>query len=163
LLLLGGWVAAVAVIAGVATLGGGGGDKSVPSDRTVPSPAGQALIGERSIRIDEPARQDDVVRTREIVVHGDVTTGVSRVWVTLESGGRPISSRSIDPMRLPGNDLLPFETHFTLERPRPSGPLFVIVVAIGAGGVPIDALRRRFTLGESVEPAVPVPNVVATD
>jgi hypothetical protein len=151
----------VAVVVGAATLGGGSTDEPVSLDPAPMSPAASALA-ERSVRIDEPARQDDVVRTREIVVHGEVTTGVSRVWVTLESGGRPISTRSIDPMRMPGNDLLPFETRFKLDRPRPTGPLFVIVVAIGDGGVPIDAMRRRFTLGESIEPGTSVPIAVPT-
>jgi hypothetical protein len=153
----------VAVVVGAATLGGGSTDKPVSPDPALMSPAASAITQQRSVRIDEPARQDDVVRTREIVVHGEVTTGVSRVWVTLESGGRPISSRSLDPMRLPGNDLLPFETRFRLDRPRPTGPLFVIVVAIGDGGVPIDAMRRRFTLGETVEPGASVPIAVPAD
>jgi hypothetical protein len=152
----------MAVVVGAAALGGGSTEEPVSPHPAPMSPPASALA-ERSVRIDEPARQDDVVRTREIVVHGEVTTGVSRVWVTLESGGRPISTRSIDPMRLPGNDLLPFETRFKLDRPRPTGPLFVIVVAIGDGGVPIDAMRRRFTLGESVEPGASVPIAVPTD
>ena len=121
----------------------------------VPTPSAAAIARdqprvtpERSIRMDQPARRDEVVTTREIVVRGQVTKRVSEVRITLESGGRPIASGTIDPIGMPRNDMIPFETRFTVDRPRPAGPLFVMVVAIDADGVPIDAMRRRFMLGE---------------
>lgn len=150
----------MAAVAGAATLGDRTSAEAKPEPSATPSAVASAVVPDRSVRIDRPARPDEVVRTREIVVRGQVTKGVSQVWITLESGGRPIATRSIDPTGMPRNNLVPFETRFRVDRPRPAGPLFVMVVAIGSDGVPIDAMRRRFMLGEWLELRGPVRNGV---
>ncbi len=146
------WVAGLGTVVGIALLGTAGPGVPAPSPTAAAvAPAEPRATPERSIRMDQPTRRDEVVRTREIVVRGQVAKGVSQVWITLESGGRPIGTETIDPIGMPRNDLIPFETRFTVDRPRPAGPLFVMVVAIDADGFPIDAVRRRFMLGEWLE------------
>jgi hypothetical protein len=152
----------VAAVAGAAALGDRTTAEAPAEPSEAPSAAAPAVDSDRSVRIDRPARPDEVVRTREIVVRGQVTKGVSQVWITLESGGRPIATKSIDPIGMPRNNLVPFETRFRVDRPRPAGPLFVMVVAIGVDGVPIDAMRRRFRLGEWLELRGPIRNAVPT-
>jgi hypothetical protein len=152
------WIAAVAAVAGAAALGDRTTAEAVPEPSARPSAVAPSVVPDRSVRIVRPARPDEVVRTREIVVRGQVAKGVSQVWITLEAGGRPIATRSIDPTGMPRNNLVPFETRFTVDRPRPAGPLFVMVVAIGTDGVPIDAMRRRFMLGEWLELRGPIRN-----
>ena len=158
------WVVGLGTVVVIALLGA-----ASPSDsRPVPTAAAIASVKprattERSIRIDQPAQRDEVVRTREIVVRGQVREGVSQVWITLESGGRPIATGSLDPTGMPRNNLIPFETRFTVDRPRPAGPLFVMVVAIDADGVPIDAMRRRFMLGEWLDLRGQVRNTSRND
>jgi hypothetical protein len=120
-----------------------------------------AAVPDAGLRLDRPARRDEVVRTREIVVRGQVALGIAQVWISLEAGGRPIATKSIDPIGMPRNRFVPFETRFTVDRPRPAGPLFVTVVAVGSDGVPIDALRRRFSLGEWLDLRGPIRNRAA--
>jgi hypothetical protein len=135
-----------------------GPEPSAESAVSTTSAAASAAVPDAALRLDRPARRDEVVRTREIVVRGHVALGIAQVWVSLESGGRPIATKSIDPTGMPRGNLVPFETRFTVDRPRPAGPLFVTVVAVGSDGVPIDALRRRFSLGEWLELRGPITN-----
>jgi hypothetical protein len=158
------WITAVAAVVGAAALGDRASAEAVhqPSTGLSASAAttaeASAAVPDAALRLDRPARRDEVVRTREIVVRGHVALGIAQVWVSLESGGRPIATKSIDPTGMPRGNLVPFETRFTVDRPRPAGPLFVTVVAVGSDGVPIDALRRRFSLGEWLELRGPIRN-----
>jgi hypothetical protein len=106
----------------------------------------------RSLQVDQPARRGQVVTTREIVVKGRVSRGVGEVWIMLESrGGKPIATKTIDPTGMPRGDMIPFESRFRVAMPRPAGSLVVSVVAIGAGGTPVEAIRRRFELGAVID------------
>jgi hypothetical protein len=155
------WVAVVAGVAGAAVLGAPMSQAPAPTNEVASSAPSTASA--RPVQVDQPARQGDVVTTRDIIVRGQVAEGVAQVWITLESGGRPIATETIDPIGMPRNALIPFETRFKVHRPRPAGPLFVMVVAIDADGVPIDAMRRRFMLGEWLELRGPIRNASPAD
>lgn len=112
--------------------------------------------GTRSIRLDQPARRDEVVTTREIVVRGQAGTGVDRIRLTLESrGGKLLASQWIDRTTSTDGETFPFEARFAATAARPAGVMWVTATALGADGVPIDALRRRFQLGEIRDLRIP--------
>ncbi|MGH2474274.1 MAG: hypothetical protein ACRDIL_03335, partial [Candidatus Limnocylindrales bacterium] len=127
----------------------------------VPSGAPSARAdAPRSVRLDEPARRDEVVTSREIVVRGRVARSVGQIWIMLESrGGKPIATNAIDPTGMPRGEMIPFESRFQVAMPRPAGSMMVVVVAIGPDGVPVDAIRRRFELGAIID----IPARVRTD
>jgi hypothetical protein len=102
----------------------------------------------RSISLDQPARRDQVVTTPDIVVRGEAGTNVTRIRVTLESrGSKLLASEWID-RATDGGKAFPFEMRFEARMPRPAGVMWVTATAFGEDGVPVDALRRRFQLGE---------------
>jgi len=109
------------------------------------------------LRLDSPARQDEVVTTRGIVVRGEAGPGVTEVWIGLESRtGKILASRTVE--RGPGGvgGSLPFEREFRLASAKATGRLFVSATAIGPDGVPVRSIRRRI---ETAVAATPEPAV----
>lgn len=90
--------------------------------------------------------------TRELIVRGRVARSITEVRIILESrGGKPIAAATIDPTDLGRGDWIPFESRFRLAFPRPGGDLTLFLIAVDENGIPLDALRRRFTMGAIVE------------
>ncbi len=159
--MFGAWVIGLGTVVGLAVSGP---DVAPQRAVVVPSAApsvtpGARPSGPRSLRLDQPARRDELVTSREIVIRGRVARGVGQVWIMLESrGGKPIATNAIDPTGMPRGDMIPFESRFQVAMSRPAGSMMVVVVAIGADGLPVDAIRRRFELGAIVD----IPARVAT-
>jgi hypothetical protein len=110
----------------------------------------------RALRLDLPARRGEVVTTRELVVRGRVARDAGEVRIMLESsGGKPVATAAVDPTGSGRGGWVPFESRFRLSMPRPGGDMLLFVVAVDRDGIPIDAVRRRFSVGAIVE--VPAP------
>jgi hypothetical protein len=134
---------------GIVAAGWVGARSTVPSDGA--APVGSAIVPAQDItaaggwvRLDLPARTDEVFRSSAITVRGEVGPAVSAVWLGLESrNGKILATRTIqrgDPsVRAP----MPFEGLFGLASPSSSGRLFVTATAIGTDGVPTQSIRRR--------------------
>ncbi|HET9084871.1 MAG TPA: hypothetical protein VFN41_10770 [Candidatus Limnocylindrales bacterium] len=136
-----------------------GARSTIPSDEA--APVGSAIVRAEDItaagawvRLDLPARRDEVFTSRAITVRGEVGPAVSAVWLSLESrNGKILATRTIqrgDPsIRAP----MPFEGLFGLASPGASGRLFVTATAIGVDGVPTQSIRRRIeTTAASADP-----------
>jgi hypothetical protein len=96
------------------------------------------------LRLDTPARQDEVMKSRTILVRGEVGRAVGTVWLGLESrSGKILATRTIHLEQLDIAAAMPFEGRFGLASPGASGRLFVTATAIGPDGVPIQSVRRR--------------------
>lgn len=135
---------------------------------SVPSPPGQpgiaavispssSPVGRRQLALDQPARRGDVVTTRALIVRGRVSRTAGEVRIILESsGGKPIAAAAIDPTGYGHGDWIPFESRFRLAIPRPGGDMTLFIIAVDGEGIPIDAIRRRFTIGAIIDiPAGP--------
>jgi hypothetical protein len=106
----------------------------------------------RSLVLDEPARSGVVVTTQELIVRGRVAASAGEVRIMLESsGGKPLATAALDPTGHPRAGFVPFEATFRLSKPRPGGSMMLFVVAVDSAGIPIDGIRRRFTVGAVVE------------
>jgi hypothetical protein len=117
-------------------------------DRAMASVAASEPARARSLRLDQPARRDEVVTTAEVIVRGQAGTGVARIRVTLESrGGKILASRWIDSTSTDTGAMFAFEARFEATTSRPAGAMWVTATALGPDGIPIDAMRRRFQLG----------------
>ena len=140
--------------------GGQGGERIDPeANRATASVAAAAPATARSIRLDQPARRDEVVTTPDILVRGQAGTDVARIRVTLESrGGKILASDWIERTASDGRERFPFEARFEATTARPAGVMWITATALGADGIPIDALRRRFQLGEILD----IPDAVTT-
>ena len=104
------------------------------------------------LRLDAPAKQDQIVTTRSIFVRGEVGPAVAEVWLGLESRtGKILASRTI---RLGGEApaSMPYAAQFRLASPRATGRLFVTATAIGQDGVPTQSIRRRIETNASPAP-----------
>jgi hypothetical protein len=145
-------------VIGIALLGG---RSSEPGRQAVAEAVsgptkGPTVAAERSIRLDQPARRGQVITTREIVIRGRVAETAGEVRIILESSsGKPIATLAIDPIGMPRNGMIPFESRFRLSTQRPAGSMVVSVVAVDPSGLPIDAVRRRFELGAVID--IPAP------
>jgi hypothetical protein len=152
-------VAALGLIVGIALLGGGErGERGPAALAVVPSPAATGRVAAppgtrtRALQLDEPSRSGVVVTTQELIVRGRVAQDAGEVRIMLESsGGKPIASSAIDPTGHPRAGFVPFEARFQLSKPRPGGTMVLFVVAVDPDGIPIDGVRRRFTVGAVVE------------
>ncbi len=90
--------------------------------------------------------------TRDLIVRGRVARTAGEVRIMLESrGGKPVATAAIDPTGGGHGGWIPFESRFRLEMPRPAGDMTLFVIAVDRDGIPIDALRRRFTIGEFID------------
>ena len=136
---------------GLALAGGGTRQERVDTEanRATASVAASEPLTARSLRLDRPARRDEVVTTPDILVRGHAGTNVARIRVTLESrGGKILASDWIERTASDRGERFTFEARFEATTARPAGVMWVTATALGADGIPIDALRRRFQLGE---------------
>ena len=139
---------------GLASQGGAVPSPTGPPHAAIVSspPASDPPVGQRHLTLDLPARRGDVVTTRELIVRGRVTRSIGEVRIILESrGGKPIAAATIDPTDFGHEAWIPFESRFRLAFPRPGGDMVVFLIAVDAQGIPIDAIRRRFTMGAIVD------------
>jgi hypothetical protein len=129
---------------------------AAPSDAAVLIAPSSAPPGRRQLALDQPARRGDVVSTRELIVRGRVARTVGEVRIMLESrGGKPVAMAAIDPTGGGHGGWIPFESRFRLEMPRPAGDMTLFIIAVDGNGIPIDAVRRRFSIGAFIDiPAV---------
>ena len=69
------------------------------------------------------------------------------------SGGKPIATAGVDPTGHRGATGCGSRSRarFRLPTPRPGGAMVLFVVAVDGDGIPIDGVRRRFTVGAIVE------------
>jgi hypothetical protein len=143
-------------VVGLAAQGGSAPSPSGPPGAAAVSSPSRPPVGLRHIALDQPARRGEVVTTRELIVRGRVARTAGNVRIILESsGGKPIAAAAIDPTGHGHGDWIPFESRFRLATPRPGGDMTLFVVAVDGDGIPIDAIRRRFTIGAIVDiPAV---------
>ena len=105
-----------------------------------------------------PARANEVISTRDLVVRGHVRESSWRVQVVLQSrSAEPIIVRTGGPMTRPGDrDRSPGRTFIItlpLPDPRPSGPAVVQVVAYNASGRAQDVVLRAIQIGAVLGPA----------
>ncbi len=122
---------------------------TLPSD--VAAPVGSAIVPAEDIaaaaswvRLDLPARPDEVFTSRAITVRGEVGPAVSAVWLGLESrNGKILATRTIERGDLSIRAPILFEGRFRLASPSASGRLYVTATAIGTDGVPTQSIRRR--------------------
>ena len=145
------WVVGLGAVVGLAVMGAGTVEERTASDpnRATASIAASEPARARSLRLDQPARRDEVVTTAEVVVRGQAGAGVARIRLTLESrGGKILASRWIDRTASDRGEPIPFEARFEATTTRPAGVMWVTATALGPDGIPIDAMRRRFQLGE---------------
>jgi hypothetical protein len=109
------------------------------------------------LRLDSPARQDQVVTTRAIVVRGEIGQGVAEVWIGLESrNGKILASRTVERGRFDDAGGMSFEQQFRLASARTTGRLFVTATAIGPDGMPVQSIRRRIVTAPSASTDPPV-------
>ncbi len=104
-----------------------------------------------------PARANQVVTTRDLVVRGHVRESSWRVQVVLQSrSAEPIVVRTGGPMTRPGDrDRSPGRTFIVtlpLPDPRPSGPAVLQVVVHDASGRAQGVLLRAIVIGELLGP-----------
>lgn len=102
-----------------------------------------------------PARANQVITTRDLVVRGHVRESSWRVQVVLQSrSAEPIVVRTGGPMTLPGDrERSPGRTFIVtlpLPEPRPSGPAVVQLVAYDASGRAQDVVLRVIQIGAVV-------------
>lgn len=138
-------------VVGLAVVGAGKAEErtTAEANRATASIAVAEPAKARSLQLDQPARRDEVVTTPDIVVRGQAGTDVARIRVTLESrGGKILATDWIDRTASDGGQTFPFDARFEATTARPAGVMWVTATALGADGIPIDAMRRRFQLGE---------------
>ena len=147
-----GWVVGLGAVIALATQGGAAPERAAPSAAAVVTSSSSAPVGRRQLALDQPARRGDVVTTRELIVRGRVARTAGEVRIMLESrGGKPVATAAIDPIGYGHGDWIPFESRFRLEMPRPAGDMTLFIVAVDGAGIPIDAVRRRFTIGAIID------------
>ncbi len=134
---------------GIVGIGWVGAHSSLPPGVSVP--AGSSTVAAEDItaagawvRLDLPARTDEVFASNAITVRGEVGPAVGAVWLGLESrNGKILATRTIKRGDLSVRSVMPFEGLFGLASPSASGRLFVTATAVGTDGVPTQSIRRR--------------------
>ena len=141
-----GWIVGLVAVVGIAWFGA----RSAPAPsagEVVASPenaAGDLADAGGWVRLDSPARADEVFTSQAIAVRGEVGPSVTAVWLGLESRtGKILATRTIQRRDLSIRAPMPFEGLFGLASPGASGLLFVTATAIGTDGVPTHSIRRR--------------------
>lgn len=104
-----------------------------------------------------PARANQLITTRDLVVRGHVREPSWRVQVVLQSrSAEPIVVRTGGPMTRPGDrDRSPGRTFIVtlpLPDPRPSGRAVVQIVAYDARGRAQEVVLRAILIGELLGP-----------
>ena len=110
------------------------------------------------VAMTSPARANQVITTRDLVVRGHVRESSWRVQVVLQSrSAEPIVVRTGGPMTRPGDrDRSPGRTFIItlpLPDPRPSGPAVVQIVAYDASGRAQEVVLRAIQIGALIGPA----------
>src|SRR5688572_32436493 len=130
-----------------------------PSSRVAASAAIPSLDPAfADVVVPSPARANQVITTRDLVVRGHVRESSWRVQVVLQSrGAEPIVVRTGGPMTRPGDrDRSPgrtFSLVLPLPDPRPSGPAVIQVVAYDDSHRAQDVVLRAVQIGEVRGPA----------
>jgi len=130
-----------------------------PSSRVAASAAIPSLDPAfADVVVTSPARANQVITTRDLVVRGHVRESSWRVQVVLQSrGAEPIVVRTGGPMTRPGDrDRSPGRTFIValpLPDPRPSGPAVVQVVVYDTSGRAQDVILRAIQIGAVLGPA----------
>ncbi len=153
----------------MAIAGGGVGDEAGVDDAPTvsggPSGTPEAAVAVPSLDpawadvvMTSPARANEVISTRNLVVRGHVRESSWRVQVVLQSrSAEPIVVRTGGPMTRPGDrDRSPGRTFIVtlpLPDPRPAGPAVVQVVAYNASGRAQDVVLRAIQIGALLGPA----------
>jgi len=162
-------------VVGVAVAGGGIGDEAgaeaavavsgAPSvgaaagaDVEVAAPTPSLDPAFADVAMTSPARANQVITTRDLVVRGHVRESSWRVQVVLQSrSAEPIVVRTGGPMTRPGDrDRSPGRTFIMtlpLPDPRPSGPAVVQIVAYDASGRAQEVVLRAIQIGALIGPA----------
>jgi hypothetical protein len=109
------------------------------------------------VAMTSPARTNQVITTRDLVVRGHVRESSWRVQVVLQSrSAEPIVVRTGGPMTRPGDrDRSPGRTFIItlpLPDPRPSGRAVVQIVAYDASGRAQEVVLRSILIGELLGP-----------
>ena len=163
------------MVVGVALAGGGVGDEAgaesaaavsegpsvgaAPStDVTAPTAMPSLDPAFADVVMTSPARANQVITTRDLVVRGHVRESSWRVQVVLQSrSAEPIVVRTGGPMTRPGDrDRSPGRTFIItlpLPDPRPSGPAVVQIVAYNTSGRAQDVVLRAIQIGAVRGPA----------
>jgi hypothetical protein len=163
------WGLGLVTVVGVAVAGGGIGDEAgvdgAPEVSAAPSSDVRASAAVPSLDpvwadvvMTSPARANEVISTRDLVVRGHVRESSWRVQVVLQSrSAEPIVVRPGGPMTRPGDrDRSPGRTFIItlpLPDPRPSGPAVVQVVAYDASGRAQDVVLRAIQIEALLGPA----------
>ena len=140
----------------IAWIGAASSPTPAPVEADGPSATpGRARPRDAWLRLDQPARRDEVVRSRAILVRGEVGSAVREVWLTLESRtGKIIATHTVRPATARDATTATFEGRFLVGMARPTGRMFVTATAVGRDGVPVAATRRRIEVGPMVKAAV---------
>lgn len=167
------WGLGLVAVAGMAVVGGmeedGAGIAFAPPAGS-PGPSGLVAAPAASaatpsldpawadVVVTSPARANQVITTRDLVVRGHVRESSWRVQVVLQSrSAEPIVVRTGGPMTRPGDrERSPGRTFIVtlpLPDPRPSGPAVVQVVAYDASGRAQDVVLRVIQIGAMLGPA----------
>ena len=146
-------VESAAVVSAAASLG------AAPStDVSAPTAVPSLDPAFADVFITSPARANQVITTRDLVVRGHVREPSWRVQVVLQSrSAEPIVVRTGGPMTRPGDrDRSPGRTFIItlpLPDPRPSGPAVVQIVAYNTSGRAQDVVLRAIQIGAVRGPA----------
>jgi len=163
------WGLVLVTVVGVALGGGAEDDRAEtalappaspgPSSRAAASAAAPSLDPAfADVAVTSPARANEVITTRDLIVRGHVRESSWRVQVVLQSrSAEPIVVRTGGPMTKPGDrDRSPGRTFIVtlpLPEPRPSGPAVVQVVVYDTSGRAQDVVLRAVQIGEVRGPA----------
>ena len=145
-LIAAGWIVGLVAVVGIGWVGA---RPTVQSEVAAPIassmvPAEDITAAGGWVRLDLPARTDEVFASRAIMVRGEVGPAVSAVWLGLESrNGKILETRTIQRADPSVHAPMPFEGLFGLASPSASGRLFVTATAIGTDGIPTQSIRRR--------------------
>ena len=162
------WGLGLATVVGVALAGGMADDRAeiAVAPPSSPGPSAQAAASAAVPTLDpafadvvvtSPARANQVITTRDLVVRGHVRESTWRVQIVLQSrSAEPIVVRTGGPMTRPGDrDRSPGRTFIVtlpLPEPRPSGPAIVQVVVYDTSGRAQDVVLRTIQIGELLGP-----------
>ena len=154
-MVLGAWLAGLAVVVGLGVLGDRTPDGGVvavasPTPRgTAPDAPSRPPVDGSSIVLEHPYREGAIVRPTDLVVTGYLRQGVGPVRVIVEtSRNKPLAVEQIDATTGTARTARP---RFTATMPvgdRHEGERLIIhVISYDPDGLPIDVLRRRVIIG----------------
>ena len=164
-----GWAAALVTVVSVGLAGPPGSSAGDPGDAsrdgssttardTAPDQhAVDAAPSPRPILLDihEPYGQDSTITTQRVRVTGSFAAPVRFIEVRLDSWGQhTLEKFAYRPADAPqAGRPVEFETSFDLPAMRPNGVMWIFAVGYNERGIPVDATRRRITIGELLDDA----------